>query len=177
VVNRVAFNVVSNLFEADSMRRSTDVVRSIRLARTALLIAVAGLVFGAGGCGRRIPHGDRPWSQAKVVVRVGSEPLVEGEVAFLADQGSSGVDAGGVLDAKGVVTIPLLPGDYTVVIRPLPLPEEELAKPRSGPNAAQPRLSPIPPRFQSPRTSPCKATISPREHRQFTFDLSSTNGS
>ena len=157
------------------MRRSTDVVRSIRLARTALLIAVAGLVFGAGGCGRRGPHGDRPWSQAKVVVRVGSEPLVEGEVAFLADQGSSGVDAGGVVDAKGSVTIPVLPGEYTVVIRPLPPSEEEMAKPRTGPKAAPPRATPIPGRFHSPKTSPLKATLSDREKREFTFDLSSSD--
>ena len=66
----------------------------------------------------------------------------------------------------------MLPGDYTVVIRPLPPSEEELAKPRTGPNAAPPRATSIPGRFHSPKTSPFKATLSAREKREFTFDLS-----
>jgi len=137
-------------------------------------MAVALLV--AGGCGRRVPHGDRPWAQAKVMVRVGADPLSAGEVAFLAEQGSSGVDAGGVVDAQGTVTIPVLPGDYTVVIRPLPPSEEELSKPRTGPNAAPPRPTPIPGRFHAAKTSPLKATVSAREKREFTFDLSAPDG-
>ena len=140
------------------------------------MMAMALLVAGVGGCGKRVPHGNLPWAQAKVTVRVGADPLAPGEVAFLADQGSSGVDAGGVVDAKGSVTIPLLPGDYTVVIRPLPPSEEEMAKPRTGPKAAPPRATSIPGRFHSPKTSPFKATMSAREKREFTFDLSAPDG-
>ena len=140
------------------------------------MMAIALLVAGIGGCGKRVPHGNLPWAQAKVTVRVGADPLAPGEVAFLADQGSSGVDAGGVVDAKGSVTIPLLPGDYTVVIRPLPPSEEEMAKPRTGPKAAPPRATAIPSRFHSPKTSPFKATLSDREKREFTFDLSAPDG-
>lgn len=137
-------------------------------------MAIALLV--ASGCGRRAPHVDLPWAQTKVTVRVGADPLAEGEVVFLADQGTSGVDAGGVVDAQGSVTIPLLPGDYTVVIRPLPPSEEELAKPRTGPKAVPPRATSIPGRFHSPKTSPLKATLSAREKREFTFDLSAPDG-
>ena len=144
--------------------------------QTGVLMVAALLVAGFSGCGRRMPHSNLPWAQAKVTVRVGADPLVEGEVAFLADKGSSGVDAGGVVDAKGSVTIPLLPGDYTVVIRPLPPSEEEMAKPRTGPNAAKPRVTSIPGRFHSPKTSPFKATLSAREKREFTFDLSAPDG-
>jgi hypothetical protein len=136
---------------------------------------VVGLLL-ASGCGPRVPHSNLPWAQAKVIVRVGADPLAAGEVAFLADQGSSGVDAGGVVNAKGSVTIPVLPGDYTVVIRPLPPSEEELSKPRTGPNAAKPRVTSIPGRFHSPKTSPFKATLSAREKREFAFDLSATDG-
>ena len=139
-------------------------------------MAMAVLVAGVGGCGKRVPHGNLPWAQAKVTVRVGADPLAVGEVAFLADQGTSGVDAGGVVNATGRVTIPVLPGDYTVVIRPLPPSEEELAKPRTGPNAAKPRVTSIPGRFHSPKTSPFKATLSAREKREFTFDLSTPDG-
>lgn len=139
-------------------------------------MAIALLVAGVGGCGKRVPHGNLPWAQAKVTVRVGADPLAAGEVAFLADQGSSGVDAGGVVNANGSVTIPLLPGDYTVVIRPLPPSEEELSKPRTGSKAAPTRVTSIPGRFHSPKTSPLKATLSAREKRQFTFDLSSSDG-
>jgi hypothetical protein len=139
-------------------------------------MAIALLVAGVGGCGKRVPHGNLPWAEAKVTVRVGSDPLAAGEVALLADRGSSGVDAGGVVDAQGSVTIPLLPGDYTVVIRPLPPSEEEMAKPRTGPNAAKPRDTSIPVRFHSPKTSPLKATLSARETRAFTFDLSAPDG-
>jgi hypothetical protein len=123
-----------------------------------------------------VPHGNLPWAQAKVTVRAAADPLTAGEVAFLADQGSSGIDAGGIVDATGSVTIPVLPGDYTVVIRPLPPSEEEMAKPRTGPKAAPARATPIPGRFHSPKTSPFKATISAREKREFTFDLSTESG-
>jgi hypothetical protein len=137
-------------------------------------MALALLV--ASGCGRRVPHGDRPWAQAKVTIRVGADPLTTGEVAFLAEQDSAGIDAGGVVDTKGTVTIPVLPGDYTVVIRPLPPSEEELAEPRTGPKAAPPRATPIPGRFHSLKTSPLKAIMSAREKREFTFDLSAPDG-
>ena len=142
---------------------------------TVILVAIALLVAGVGGCGKRVPHGNLPWAEAKVTVRVGADPLAAGEVAFLAAQGSSGVDAGGVVDAKGSVTIPVLPGDYTVVIRPLPPSEEEMAKPRTGPKAVPPRATPIPGHFHSPKTSPFKATLSDREKREFTFDLSASD--
>ena len=137
---------------------------------------MAMALLAASGCGPRVPHGNLPWAQAKVTVRVGADPLAVGEVAFLADQGSSGVDAGGVVNATGSVTIPVLPGDYTVVIRPLPPSEEQMAKPRTGPKAAPPRATSIPGRFHSPKTSPLKATLSAREKREFTFDLSSPDG-
>lgn len=136
--------------------------------KTGVLMAVALLAVGVAGCGPRVPHSDRPWAQARVTVLVGADLLAAGEVAFLADQGSSGVDAGGVVDAKGTVEFPVLPGDYTVVIRPLPPSEEEMAKPRTARKAA----TSIPGRFHSPKTSPFKATLSPREKREFTFDLS-----
>ena len=139
------------------------------------LVALALLAACVGGCGRRVPHGNLPWAQVKVAVRSGAEPFTVGEVAFLADAGSEGVDAGGVLDAKGTVSFPVLPGSYTVVIRPLPPSEEEMARPRSGPNAAKPTPSAIPGRFHSPKTSPYKATLTARETKEFTFDLSSTD--
>ena len=165
-MNRVAFRSIN--------------ARSARLwsffwQHAGVLMAIAVLVAGVGGCGKRVPHGNLPWAQAKVVVRVGADPLAVGEVAFLADQGSSGCGAG-VVDAKGSVTIPVLPGDYTVVIRPLPPSEEEMAKPRNGPKAAPPRVTSIPGRFHSPKTSPFKATLSAREKREFTFDLSAPDG-
>ena len=54
-----------------------------------LIIALAVLVAVGGGCGKRVPHGDRPWAQVKVVVRSGADPLAQGEVAFLAVDGSA----------------------------------------------------------------------------------------
>jgi len=167
--------VASRFIDACSACRPAGVRGHTGLSLTAILMAIALLVAGVGGCGKRVPHGNLPWAQAKVTVRVGADPLAAGEVAFLPVQGTSGVDAGGVVDAKGSVTIPVLPGDYTVVIRPLPPSEEEMAKPRTGPKAAPPRATPIPGRFHSPKTSPLKATLSDREKREFTFDLSSSD--
>ena len=81
-----------------------------------------------------------------------------------------------MVDAQGSATFPVLPGDYTVVIRPLPPSEEELSKPRTGPKAAPPRPTSIPGRFHSPKTSPLKATLSAREKREFAFDLAAPEG-
>ena len=149
--------------------------RSVHRWQQAVVLTAAALLVESG-CGPRVPHSDRPWAQANVTVRVGADPLTTGEVAFLAGPDSTGIDAGGVVDAKGTITFPVLPGDYTVVIRPLPPSEEEMAKPRTGPNAAQPRATSIPVRFHSPKTSPLKVTLSAREKRAFTFDLSSSDG-
>lgn len=160
--------------ELGSVCRLTRLRGRRALGRIGLIVAMA--LLGAGGCGKRVPHGHLPWAQVKAVVRVGSDPLPQGEVAFLADEGSGGVDAGGVVDARGTVTFPVLPGDYTVVIRPLPPSDEEMSRPRTGPNAARPRPAPIPGRFHSRKTSPLKATLAARETREFTFDLSAPDG-
>jgi hypothetical protein len=139
-------------------------------------MSIALFMTCVGGCGSRLPHSDRPWSKATVIVRTDSDPVTEVEVAFLADEGSDGVDAGGVVDAKGTVTFPVLPGDYTVVIRPQTPSPEEWDRSQPGPNAARPRPKPVPGRFQSRKTSPLRATLSAREKREFTFDLAATIG-
>jgi hypothetical protein len=74
------------------------------------------------GCGSKTPHSDKPWSNVKVTVTAGSQPLEVGQVTLLATEGSTGVDAGGVLDASGRATFPALPGSYVAVIQPLPPP-------------------------------------------------------
>lgn len=132
-------------------------------------VVVAWMLLTASGCGAKAPHSGRPWLHAQVTVIANGEPLAAGEVAFLAAQGSTGVDAGGFIDAKGTVRIPILPGSYVVVIRPLAPPE---FSPSDG-SAAEPRArdTGIPRRYRSPSTSPLAVEILKGEKHTFTFDL------
>lgn len=134
-----------------------------------LSVVVAWMLLTASGCGAKAPHSGRPWLHAQVRVITNGEPLAAGEVALLATQGSTGVDAGGFIDAKGAVRIPILPGSYVVIIRPLALPE---VSPSDG-SAAEPRTGDmgIPKRYRSPATSPLAVEIRKGEKHTFTFDL------
>lgn len=121
------------------------------------------------GCGSKIPHSDKPWSNVQVSVTAGAQPLTLGEVALLATKDGTGVDAGGLLDAKGMVTIPALPGSYVAVIRPLPPPEDDAATASGAADATNARS--IPNRYRSPATSPFAVEIRKGEKNVFAFDL------
>lgn len=97
------------------------------------------------------------------------EPLAAGEVALLATQGSTGVDAGGFVDAKGTVRISVLPGSYVAVIRPIPPPEDDAATASVAADVTGPRT--IPKRYRSPATSPFAVEIREGEKHIFTFEL------
>lgn len=141
-------------------------MRSLRGRNTAWLFAAA-LTYG---CGTPVPHSDKPWCQARVVVRHGSDPVRQAEVVLIADESTGGVDAGGPLDAEGVVEIPVLPGKYTVVVRPLVLAQEEVDEGAAGrrQTAAAPT---IPPRSQTAATSPHQVEVIKGTKPVMTIDL------
>ena len=122
------------------------------------------------GCGSKTPHSDKPWSNVKVTVTAGSQPLEVGQVTLLATEGSTGVDAGGVLDASGRATFPALPGSYVAVIQPLPPPPGGVATDTAAAADATGARS-IPKRYRSPATSPFAVEIRQGEKNVFTFDL------
>lgn len=106
----------------------------------------------------------------KVTVNVGSQPLEVGQVTLLAAKGSTGIDAGGVLDASGRATFPALPGSYVAVIQPLPPPLEGTPTDTAAAADATGARS-IPKRYRSPATSPFAMEIRQGEKNVFTFDL------
>ena len=134
------------------------------------VLAVVATVLVAGGCGSKVPHADHPWSDATITVTAGGQPLEVGEVTLLATKGSSGVDAGGLLDTAGAAMIPALPGSYVAVIRPLPPPPEGTAT-DAGAAADATGAGSIPKRYRSPATSPFAVEIRRGEKNVFTFDL------
>jgi len=155
--------------------RSATVSRNVfcPVAISAPIWTVATNVIMAiltAGCGPRGPHGALPWSTANVTIRSGDLPFRDAEVMLVASSDSTGVDAGGVLDAAGTATIPVLPGRYRVVVQPLPPSQEELDRPSS---ARRPAPSSIPASFRSPKTSPCQIEVRPRTQHAFTVDLDS----
>jgi hypothetical protein len=131
----------------------------------------AGAAWLAGaiaiaGCGRRVPHSDKPWSQAHVTVTAGGRPVTAGDVNLMAKPESNGLDAGGRLDARGTAVIPVLPGRYVAVILPLPpAPSEPGEKASRGTEPA------IPSRYRSSATSPFEAEVRANERNVFTFDM------
>lgn len=135
-----------------------------------LSVVVAWMLLTASGCGAKVPHADRGWVNVQVAVTAAGQPIGAGEVALLAKQGSTGVDAGGFVDAKGLVSIPALPGSYVAVIRPLTPPPEVPASGGSVPDISTGEQV-IPKRFRSPATSPLTVEIRSGEKNQFTFDL------
>lgn len=144
-----------------------------RIATAAARATVATIVITAiltAGCGPRGPHSALPWSTASVTIRSSDLPFRDAEVMLVASSDSTGVDAGGVLDAAGTATIPVLPGRYRVVVQPLPPSQEELDRPRS---VRKPPPSSIPASFRSPKTSPCQIEVHPRAQHAFTVDLDS----
>jgi len=134
------------------------------------VLAVVATVLVAGGCGSKVPHADQPWSNVTITVTAGGQPLEVGEVTLLATKGSSGVDAGGLLDTAGAVMIPALPGSYVAVIRPLSPPAEG-TETDTGAAADPTGVSSIPKRYRSPATSPFAVEIRQGEKKVFTFDL------
>lgn len=134
------------------------------------VLAVVATVLVAGGCGSKVPHADQPWSNVTITVTAGGQPLEVGEVTLLATKGSSGVDAGGLLDTAGAAMIPALPGSYVAVIRPLPPPPEGTAT-DAGAAADATGAGSIPKRYRSPATSPFAVEIRRGEKNVFTFDL------
>jgi hypothetical protein len=155
--------------------RSATVSRNVfcPVAISAPIWTVATIVIMAiltAGCGPRGPHSALPWSTANVTIRSGDLPFRDAEVMLVASSDSTGVDAGGVLDAAGTATIPVLPGRYRVVVQPLPPSQEELDRPSS---ARRPAPSSIPASFRSPKTSPCQIKVRPRTQHAFTVDLDS----
>jgi hypothetical protein len=139
------------------------------LHRRLALVMLAASVACAG-CGSKTPHSDKPWSNVKVTVNVGSQPLEVGQVTLLAAKGSTGIDAGGVLDASGRATFPALPGSYVAVIQPLPPPPEGTPTDTAAAADATGERS-IPKRYRSPATSPFAVEIRQGEKNVFTFDL------
>lgn len=148
-------------------------VNDERIATAAARVTISTIVIMAiltAGCGSRGPHSALPWSSANVTVRSRDLPFRDAEVILVASSESTGTDAGGVLDAAGTATIPVLPGRYRVVVQPLPPSQEELDRPRS---ARRPEKSSIPASFRSPKTSPCQIEVRPRTQHTFTVDLDS----
>jgi hypothetical protein len=136
----------------------------------------AGAAWLAGGillvgCGQRIPHGDRPWSQVHVTVTAGGRPVTLGDVTLMAKPDGGGVDAGGRLDARGTTVIPALPGRYVAVIQPLP---PAAAAPPTTAEQGLPAGSgepTIPPRYRSVATSPFAVEVRFGESNVFAFDM------
>jgi antitoxin (DNA-binding transcriptional repressor) of toxin-antitoxin stability system len=122
-------------------------------------------VLGIVGCGQRVPHGDRAWSQVHVTVTAGGRPVTLGDVTLLAKPDSAGVDAGGRLDAGGTTVIPALPGRYVAVILPLP---PGPAEPGRAAGSGEPT---IPPRYRSAATSPFDVEVRLGESNVFAFDM------
>jgi hypothetical protein len=81
-----------------------------------------------------------------------------------------GVDAGGELDTKGIVEIAVLPGNYTLVVRPLPPSEEGMDRGTRG-SSAKSIASPIPVQFHRVATSPYKVEVVKGTKPVLTFDL------
>lgn len=127
-------------------------------------------VILAIGCGTRVPHSDRPWCQSRVVVRNGADPVTRAEAILIADESSGGVDTGGSLDAMGTVEIPVLPGNYTVVVRPLP-PAQEGTDRDAAARTAKSVVAVIPRRFHKATTSPYKVEVIKGSKPVFTIDL------
>lgn len=125
--------------------------------------AILGVCLTGPACSQKTPHSDQPWVAMTVAVTVRGQPLQVGEVAFLAKKGSTGVDAGGALDAQGSATFPLLPGSYVAVVRPLP-PSED------SPSNAKGEMS-IPKRYHTPATSPITVNVGKGEKTSLLFDL------
>ncbi len=134
------------------------------------VLAVVATVLVAGGCGSKTPHSDKPWSNVTVTATAGGQPLAVGEVTLRATEGSTGIDAGGVLDASGRATFSALPGSYVAVIQPLPPPPEGAATDAAAAADATGARS-IPKRYRSPATSPFAVEIRQGEKNVFTFDL------
>lgn len=132
--------------------------------------AAVGLMLAASGCGSKAPHSDQPWNTVNVAVTSNGQLLTIGEVTLRASAASTGVDAGGVLDASGRATFPALPGSYVAVIQPLPPPPEGSTPDASAAAAATGEKS-IPKRYRSPSTSPLAVEIRKGEKNTFTFDL------
>jgi hypothetical protein len=143
--------------------------QGIRIFQRWLGLVWLPLGIACCGCGSKTPHSDKPWSNVKVSVTAGAQPLTLGEVALLATKDGTGVDAGGLLDAKGMVSIPALPGSYVAVIRPLPPPEDGAATASGAADATGGRS--IPKRYRSPATSPFAVEIRKGEKNVFAFDL------
>ena len=136
--------------------------------RLALVWLAASLA--CAGCGSKNPHSDKPWSNVTVTATAGGQPLAVGEVTLRATEGSTGIDAGGVLDASGRATFPALPGSYVAVIQPLPPPPEGTPTDTGAAADATGERS-IPKRYRSPATSPFALEIGQGEKNVFTFDL------
>jgi len=119
------------------------------------------------GCESDAPHGDRPWCQVRVIVRNGSDPLTQAEAVLVADEATGGVDAGGPLDARGAIEVPVMPGKYILVVRPLPSLQEEDERDAGKRSAA----SPISKRFQTAATSPYHVDVAKGTKPVLTFDL------
>ncbi len=132
--------------------------------------AAVGLVLAASGCGSKAPHSAQPWNTVNVAVTSNGQPLTIGEVTLRASEGGTGVDAGGVLDASGRATFPVLPGSYVAVIRPLPPPPEGSTTDASAAAAATGEKA-IPKRYRSPSTSPLAVEVRKGEKNTFSFDL------
>jgi hypothetical protein len=136
--------------------------------RLALVWLAASLA--CAGCGSKTPHSDKPWSNVTVTATAGGQPLAVGEVTLRATEGSTGIDAGGVLDASGRATFPALPGSYVAVIQPLPPPPEGTPTDTAAAADATGART-IPKRYRSPATSPFAVEIRQGEKNVFTFDL------
>lgn len=139
---------------------------SIRMRSTVWLVAAVATC----GCGAPAPHGDKPWCVTRVAVRNGSDPVTQAEAVLVADESSGGVDAGGPLDTDGIVEIPVLPGKYTVVVRPLAPAQEEEDQGAEG-RRQTPAASAIPRRFQAAGTSPYRVEVIQGTKPVLTIDL------
>lgn len=136
-----------------------------RSFRQSLLAAAA--IAGLAGCGRHVPHSDKPRADVFIQITAEGRPVTSGDVDL--HNFKSGEGGGGTLDSTGTALIPgVVLGEYVVTVLPHqddPLPQVDgLPRPSTGPKAK------IPAQMQSPQKSPFRITVTERG-AEARFDL------
>ncbi len=131
-----------------------------------LLLGIATLLPVAG-CGRHVPHSDKPRAAVVIKITSGGEPVTTGDVDLnnltTGEGGGAKLDSTGTARFEGVVL-----GDYTVTVFP-PISDPVPVADGSAPAALKPEVK-IPLIFQSPEKSPLKLSVTP-EGAEASFDL------
>ncbi len=114
------------------------------------------------GCGKGVPMGE-----VSGTVTFKGKPVAEGTVSFMNEAAGTGGE-GLVKDGKYTLSSPLPPGEYTVMVMPLVVQQQDGGK---GPEVGIEKPAPdIPQKYRVLGTTDLKATVKEGKH-EANFDL------